>query len=78
MEKAAQAPLEHLYDNYAFCGAWCRRQSTTIEQKAKENSTIAPRRIMLNEGLNTAVAMVGQKSIWCGKKQQFGMLFLKY
>ena len=35
MEKASQAPLEHLYDNHEFCGAWCRRRNATIEEKGK-------------------------------------------
>eukprot|EP00957_Ditylum_brightwellii_P103846 7910684-Ditylum_brightwellii.AAC.1 len=35
MEKAAQAPLEHLYVNHELCGTWCKRQSATMEQKMK-------------------------------------------
>eukprot|EP00957_Ditylum_brightwellii_P024623 1860595-Ditylum_brightwellii.AAC.1 len=35
MEKVAQAPLEHLYDNHEICGSWCRRQSATVEQRVK-------------------------------------------
>eukprot|EP00957_Ditylum_brightwellii_P113868 8680892-Ditylum_brightwellii.AAC.1 len=36
MEKAAQAPLEHLYNDHEFCGAWCRRQqNTSLEQRIK-------------------------------------------
>eukprot|EP00957_Ditylum_brightwellii_P020916 1577427-Ditylum_brightwellii.AAC.1 len=35
MEKVAQAPLEHLYDNHEFCGSWCRRQSAIMKQRVK-------------------------------------------
>ena len=34
-EKAAQAPLEHLYNNHEFCGSWCRRQNATMDQRVK-------------------------------------------
>eukprot|EP00957_Ditylum_brightwellii_P102441 7808635-Ditylum_brightwellii.AAC.1 len=35
MEKAAQTPLEYLYNNHEFCGSWCRRQNAIIEQRVK-------------------------------------------
>eukprot|EP00957_Ditylum_brightwellii_P152197 11587105-Ditylum_brightwellii.AAC.1 len=91
MGKVAQAPLKHLYNSHEFCGAWCRRQRTTMEQKIKAKQYYCSKdnhgklyvqkkdlfgeftsRIFLeechhkydtqlNEGLNTAVAMVAPK-----------------
>eukprot|EP00957_Ditylum_brightwellii_P108634 8286081-Ditylum_brightwellii.AAC.1 len=35
MEKAPQAPLEHLYDNHNLGGPWCKRKNKTDEEKKK-------------------------------------------
>ena len=36
MLEAAKAPVEHLFDNHDFCGAWCKRKTLTSEQKEKQ------------------------------------------
>ena len=91
MEKVAQDPLEHLYDNHEFCGSWCRRQNATMDQRVKAKQyyrskdqhgklyvqikdlfgEFMSRKCLeechhgydtqLNEGLNTAVAMIAPK-----------------
>jgi hypothetical protein len=33
MLEAAKAPVEHLFDNHDFCGAWCKYKTLTSEQK---------------------------------------------
>eukprot|EP00957_Ditylum_brightwellii_P099307 7564521-Ditylum_brightwellii.AAC.1 len=30
---AAKSPLEHLFDNYNFCGAWCKQKLQTSKEK---------------------------------------------